>query len=279
MNEPSPPNVSDPSISAESAPVVTESGLLRALGPWTAASVVVGSIIGSGVFRKPQIIAESTPDFATAISVWVVGGVLTMMATLALAEVSVLFPKVGGPYVVLREGFGRWAGFLWGWVEFGIIRAAAVAALSAMFTDALFSLLNTVFDYSPANEWVKPSTTVSAILILAAVNVRGVLVSGALQLGLTVVKVATVASLIALPILVALFGPAGSLHVEEIAQPHAAGAAFSWSGYGTALVAVLWAYHGWLTLAPVAEEVKDPQRNLPIALLGTSRLKGVFMML
>ena len=268
MNEPSPPTASDPSISPESAPAVTESGLLRALGPWTAASVVVGSIIGSGVFRKPQIIAESTPDFATAISVWVVGGVLTMMATLALAEVSVLFPKVGGPYVVLREGFGRWAGFLWGWVEFGIIRAAAVAALSAMFTDALFSLLNTVFDYSPANDWVKPAVTLSAILTLAAVNVRGVLVSGGLQLGLTVVKVATLASLIALPVLVALFGPAGSLRVEEIAKPHAAGAAFSWSGYGTALVAVLWAYHGWLTLAPVAEEVKNPRRNLPIALLG-----------
>src|SRR5262245_13475853 len=109
--------------------------LLRALGPFMAIAIVVGTVIGSGVFKKPQTIAANLPDFSLIVLVWVLGGVLALLGALALAEVSVLFPVTGGNYVFLREGYGRLAGFLWGWVEFWIIRTASIAALATIFTE------------------------------------------------------------------------------------------------------------------------------------------------
>src|SRR5262245_46066070 len=95
--------------------------LVRALGPWMAMAVVVGTIIGSGIFKKPQQVAEYVPFFGLAALAWILGGVLALMGSLALAEVTVLYPKAGGNYVYLREGFGRLGGFLWGWVDFWMI--------------------------------------------------------------------------------------------------------------------------------------------------------------
>src|SRR5215510_342328 len=115
--------------------------LVRALGPVMGTAVVVGTVIGSGVFKKPQVVAENVPYFGVAASAWVLGGVLAMLGALALAEVAVLYPRAGGNYVFLREGYGRWAGFLWGWVEFWIIRGASAAALATAFADSLHDLL------------------------------------------------------------------------------------------------------------------------------------------
>src|SRR4051812_29354124 len=105
-------------------------GLVRALGPLMATAVVVGTVIGSGVFKKPQSISENVHFFGLTALVWVLGGVLALLGALALAEVAVLYPRAGGNYVFLREGYGRMAGFLWGWVEFLIIRASSLAALA-----------------------------------------------------------------------------------------------------------------------------------------------------
>src|SRR5947199_5778446 len=107
-------------------------GLVRALGPLMATAVVVGTVIGSGVFKKPQAVAENLPSFGLAAVVWVAGGLLALLGSLALAEVAVLFPRAGGNYVFLREGYGRLAGFLWGWVAFWIIRADSLAALAPL---------------------------------------------------------------------------------------------------------------------------------------------------
>src|SRR5207253_10612478 len=104
-----------------------DSGLLRALGPFTATAIVAGTVIGSGVFKKPESIAKSVPGFDLIALVWILGGVLALLGALALAEVAVLFPRAGGNYGFLREGYGRLAGFLWGRVEFWIIRAASIA--------------------------------------------------------------------------------------------------------------------------------------------------------
>src|SRR5215212_6270813 len=104
--------------------------LVRVLGPWMATAIVVGTVIGSGVFKKGKNVAENVPEFGLAISVWVLGGVLALLGSLAIAEVAVLFPRAGGNYVFLREGYGRMAGFLWGWVDFWIIRSASIAALA-----------------------------------------------------------------------------------------------------------------------------------------------------
>ena len=105
---------------------VKKPGLERALGPFMATAIVVGTVIGSGVFKKPATVALNVPQFGMAASVWVLGGVFAMLGALALAEVAVLYPRAGGNYVFLREGYGRLFGFLWGWVEFWIIRAASL---------------------------------------------------------------------------------------------------------------------------------------------------------
>src|SRR5262245_11410948 len=154
-------------------------GLIRALGPLMATAVVVGTVIGSGVFKKPQVVALNVPNFATAAVVWVLGGLLALLGGLALAEIAVLYPKAGGNYVFLREGYGRLFGFLWGWVEFWIIRGASLAALATVFSESLHDILkNPAFQQAFGLDWGdtplgtvgEDVLTVLVILGLAGVN-------------------------------------------------------------------------------------------------------------
>src|SRR5438876_1454060 len=157
--------------------------LVRALGPLMATAVVVGTVIGSGVFKKPQVVASNVPYFGLAALVWILGGLLALLGALAYAEVAVLYPKAGGNYVFLREGYGRLFGFLWGWVEFWIIRGASLAALATIFTESLRDVLrNQAFQEAsglnlgtePLAFWSQTWLTVAVILALAVVNVLGV---------------------------------------------------------------------------------------------------------
>ena len=127
-------------------------GLLRALGPFTATAIVAGTVIGSGVFKKPQTIAANVPGFDLIAMVWILGGVLALLGALTVAEVTVLFPRAGGNYVFLREGYGRLAGFLWGWVEFWIIRSASIAALATIFIESLHDILRQMFQATSGEE-------------------------------------------------------------------------------------------------------------------------------
>jgi len=114
--------------------------LKRELGTWPAISIVVGTVIGSGIFKKPQVIAANMPFFGPTMVIWILGGALAFLGALALAEAAVLWPRAGGNYIYLREAFGPGCGFLWGWVEFGIIKAATIAALGSLFADTIENL-------------------------------------------------------------------------------------------------------------------------------------------
>ncbi|MCI0457708.1 MAG: amino acid permease [Gemmataceae bacterium] len=267
-------------------------GLVRALGPLAAIAIVVGTVIGSGVFKKPQVVAENLPSFGLAATVWITGGLLALLGSLALAEVAVLFPRAGGNYVFLREAFGRPAAFLWGWVEFWIIRAASFAALATIFTESLHDILRSGSGGAVLTPWEQRALTVGVILMLALVNVRGVTWGGYLQLAVTTVKVASLLGIMILPFVILALGrspadripteavgmftqtPAagfpGGLPSASLSQLHAATAprAFTLAAFLTALLGVLWAYHGWMNIGPVAEEVRNPSRNLPLALIG-----------
>jgi amino acid transporter len=267
-------------------------GLVRALGPLMAMAVVVGTVIGSGVFKKPQAVAENLSTFGLAASVWVAGGLLALLGSLALAEVAVLFPRAGGNYVFLREGYGRPAAFLWGWVEFWIIRAASLAALATIFTESLHDILRAPSGSEVLGPWERTLLTVSIILALALVNVRGVRWGGLLQLLITTVKVASLLGIAALPFVILALGrspsqrvPAevvglfsatpdagfpGGLPSAALSQLHQATnlPVLTLGRLLTALLGVLWAYHGWMNVAPVAEEVRKPSRNIPLALIG-----------
>src|SRR4051812_4462137 len=177
--------------------------LARALGPLTATAVVVGTVIGSGIFKKPQAVAENVPYFGLAALVCVGAGVLVLLGALAYAEIAVLFPRAGGNYVFLREGYGRMAGFLWGWVEFWIIRGASAAALATMFTESFHDVLRQ--SLYPGEKvdvlafWPRQLLTVCVLVGLAAVNMRGTFLGGAVQFAITVLKVASLLFIIVLP--------------------------------------------------------------------------------
>jgi amino acid transporter len=248
-------------------------GLVRALGPVLATALVVGTVIGTGVFKKPKIVALNTPNLGFAILAWVLVGLLALLGGLSLAEVSILYPRAGGNYVFLREAYGRAAGFLWGWVEFWIIRSASIAALATIFSESLVGILRTPgicehLGLDP-NGWLAVKSneqyfTVAAILGLALFNLPGVRWGGFLQFFITAVKVGSLLAIIALPFIVAAFG----WNTEPATHPTATLKPFSIVGFGAALLGVIWAYHGWMNIAPVAEEIKHPNRNIPIALLG-----------
>jgi basic amino acid/polyamine antiporter, APA family len=255
-------------------------GLVRALGPLMATAVVVGTVIGSGVFKKPQVVADNVPYFGLAALVWVLGGLLALLGALALAEVAVLYPRAGGNYVFLREGYGRLAGFLWGWVEFWIIRSASIAALATIFAESLRDVLrNRAFQQvaglpvggDPLDIASQLWLTVAIILGLGFVNILGVRWGGFLQLFITVIKVGSLLAIALLPFLASMLAPSG----VSPPPPRPSILVPLWPSWGeldvtrvgAALVGVLWAYHGWMNLGPVAEEIRRPQRNIPLALL------------
>ncbi len=248
--------------------------LPRVLGPWMAVCVVVGTVIGSGIFKKPSAVAASVPDFGLAMVAWVLVGVITLMGSLALAEVAILYPRAGGNYVFLREGYGKWAGFLWGWVEFWIIRSGSIGALATIFTESLHEILRQARGMTGNEElltfWPRQGVTITVIAVLGWINARGTRWGGALQLVITFVKVFSLLSIALLPwIVMALALEVPTPPTVERLQPlwPSDWSNVDWRKFGTALIGIFWAYHGWMNIAPVAEEVKNPSRNIPRALL------------
>jgi amino acid transporter len=277
--------------------------LLRALGPFMAMAIVIGSTIGSGIFKKPQSVGENVDYFGLIMMVWILGGLLSLMGSLSLSEVAALFPQAGGGYVFLRESFGRLSAFLFGWVEFWIIQAAGLAALAVVFTDELTNLLiaSGMMQASGSNSWVtfplttywgRQFVTVAMIMLMAGINIRGVLWGGWMQTLVTSIKVATLLGILVLPFLALAWTlPTNVERKPELAKqdvepdkqqldrvtPRLENLSPIWptgptqvsmTGFGIALVGVLWAYNGWMNLAYIAGEIKRPQRNLPIALVG-----------
>jgi amino acid transporter len=244
-----------------------------------ATAIVVGTVIGSGVFKKPHAVAQAVPYSGLVALVWVLGGILVLLGALAYAEVTVLYPRAGGNYVFLREAYGRLAGFLWGWVYFWIICSASLAALATVFTDSLNDVVgNETFQRLaglPAGArlgfWEQRVVTVSVLLGLALVNIRGTTWGGGLQVAVTFVKVGSLVAIALLPLLLLARSsppPGGVTPSTDNLEPLWPGSgAVPLSGLGSALLGVLWAYHGWMNLAPVAEEVRNPRRNLPLSLL------------
>jgi APA family basic amino acid/polyamine antiporter len=259
------------------------SGLVRALGPILGTAIVVGTVIGSGVFKKPQQVALNVDYFGLTIGVWIAGGIFVMLGALTYAEVVVLYPRAGGSYVLLREAYGRLVGFLYGWVDFFVIRSASIAALATIFTESFNDVLkNEALQQTvglPAGThldfWAQRGLTATIIIGLALVNVLGVKWGGVLQLCITLVKVGSLLTIIVLPFAAyaaatadanvpapdpTLLRPVWPSSVNAIDMKMLV-------GLGAALLGVQWAYHGWQNIGPVAEEVRHPQRNIPLSLL------------
>lgn len=238
--------------------------LPRRLGLWSAVFVLVGSTIGSGIFRVPSTVANDVGAIGAIALIWVIGAAVALFGALTLAELAAIFPRSGGIYVFLREAYGPLPAFLFGWTELLVIRPSALGAIAMVFANYAASLFG--FDQSSAR-WL----AAGAIIILALANVRSVLWAAAIVNATTSAKIAALA-LIA--VIAFIFGdPAQGALVQTFTF-----APYSWGGFGVALIAVLWAYDGWADLTFIAGEVKDPQRVMPRALLvGTALVVVLYL--
>src|SRR5437879_7123112 len=243
--------------------------LPRRLGFWSAVAVLVGSTIGGGIFRTPAVIAERVPAPLPMFSVWVLGGLLALCGALTYAELAALFPRSGGVYVYIREGFGRLPAFLFGWTELVLIRASALGAIATPFAEYLLRSLG----YNPA---IEPyATTVhwvaaAAIAATATLNYVGLKWS---SLFLNLTTGAKYGALVLLVVLAFAVGQGNFAHFGVAAGTPSTGL------FGLALVSVLWAYDGWGDLSFVGGEVRDPERNMPRALLlGTLGVIAIYLL-
>lgn len=242
--------------------------LPRKIGLFTAVAVLVGSTIGGGIFRTPAVIAERVPSPGPMLAVWVLGGVLALCGALTYAELAAMFPRSGGPYVFIREGFRRMPAFLFGWTELLLIRASALGAIATPFAEYFLRSLGRNPEL-PQYQGEVHYVAAAAIAVTTVLNYVGVRWS-AIVLNLT-----TVAKSTALVLLVLLAFAVGRGDFRHFA---AAGGSLDASLFGLALVSVLWAYDGWADVSFVSGEVREPQKNLPRALLlGTACVITIYL--
>ncbi|MDX2151518.1 MAG: amino acid permease [Bryobacteraceae bacterium] len=257
--------------------------LKRALGVWSASAIVVGTVIGSGILLVPKTMIKEVGTPEMVFLVWIAGGLLSLAGALTYAELASAMPEAGGEYVYLREAYGPFFGFVYGWTQMWVAKSGSVATLAtgfflylANFRPELDSVLATIpLPIGPGGNPLEIRTgqllAMGVILFLGIVNYFGVRVGGTLQLVVTILKVALIFGVIA----VGLTASQGSSSNFNTAIPAGGG----WTGFFAALVAALWAYDGWNNVSMVSSEIRNPQRNLPLALIaGTALVMLIYLL-
>jgi basic amino acid/polyamine antiporter, APA family len=239
--------------------------LPRHLGLWSAVAVLIGSTIGSGIFRVPATVAERLQYPGPVFLAWVIGGLIALFGALTLAELAGALPRSGGVFAYILESFGPLPAFLFGWSELTVIRASALGAIATIFAEYLGYFI--------------PLTGMQVRLVAAAgVIVVGLLNYVGVDRAAVVMNLTTVAKYLALGGLVALAFTAGEGSVSHFSP--AWGPGINLSLIATALIAIMWTYDGWADLSFIGGEVKNPGRTLPRALiLGTSGILLIYLLL
>jgi APA family basic amino acid/polyamine antiporter len=279
-------------MTADSQGTVTPAqpaSLVRGLGLAGAVSVNIANMVGTGVFLKTRVMTCNVGSPELVLLVWIAAGLLALAGALTYAELSAMMPRAGGEYVYIREAYGRRWGFLFGWTQFAVARTASQAALAIGFAIFLNILLGGALDgaWITVNVfgWPVPfgGLQVVALGILGfatLINCAAVAFGGAVASWLTVVKIGLVLAIGAGAL---LFAPGDWSH---LLQANAGGACADVSpaargglaGFGAAMLGALWAYDGWNNVAPLAGEVRDPQRTLPRAfVLGLLVVGGLYV--
>ena len=246
--------------------------LVRGLTLADTTALVVGTVIGTGVFLKSAIMAQDAGSPVLVLTAWVAAGLLSLAGALSYAELGAMLPHAGGEYVYLRRSYGELAAFLFGWMRFVVAGSGSIAILGVGFATFLSALV-------PMPSWTHATYTlmgqtmhwqfgvtqlvaIAAIAFFAVVNCLTVVVGGRVQTALTILKVGGIA--------VVVFGiaflsrTADWSHLAAAPGRHDGGT----GAFGLAMLAALWAYDGWNTMPMAAGEVKDPGRNVPRALIG-----------
>lgn len=254
--------------------------LPRRLGLFSAVAVLVGSTIGSGIFRSPAGIAEKIPDPAWFFLAWVIGGACVLAGALTYAELAAALPRTGGIFVYLREGFGRLPAFLFGWAELTIVRASALGAIATVFAEYLLRMLGVpvMVEYQTSTGPIMQSAAAVHYVAAAAITLVGLLNFVGVKIGAVVQNLTTSTKYIALLILVAASFLLGGDAVPAAAALTAPGGSTTISLFGLALISILWVYDGWADVTFVSGEVRRPERYLPLALfIGTSAVIGIYL--
>ena len=262
----------DPTDSPKSSPATEETQLVRGLTPFHTISLVVGAVIGTGVFLKAAIMAQTLGSPVLVLSAWVVAGMLSLAGALTYGELAALLPRVGGDYVYLREAYGNGPAFLYGWMRFVVASSGSIASLAVGFATFLSALLplNQVWVthvyrvYGQTLTWQFGSQQVLAVAVIvffSAVNCRGVVLVGKIQSFMTVLKLAGIAVIIG-----GVFLLSKTATIAHLAAPAGARPWPGFASFGTAMLAALWAYDSWNQAPMVASEVRQPERTLPFAL-------------
>jgi APA family basic amino acid/polyamine antiporter len=259
-------------------------GLRRSLGFWTASAVVVGSIIGSGIFLVSSDMIKAVGSPGMVFVVWVFGGVLSLLGALTYAELAAAMPEAGGEYAYLNRAFGPAWGFIHGWanslVGFSASIAAKVAALytyCAVFFPGLKDVLYTVplpigSNGGPLEINAGQLLGIVLVLVLMGVNYVGVRAGGRVQVFTTGLKMLLIFGIIAAGLVLGR-GSSANLHSSVVAVPGGV------AGFFAALVAALWAYDGWNYAGTLGADVENPGRNLPkVLILGTGAVIAIYLL-
>jgi APA family basic amino acid/polyamine antiporter len=256
-------------------------GLLPSLGLFTTIMLVVGGVIGSGIFRKPGVMASQLGSPEVLLLVWVLAGVITLFGALTNAEIAGMIPETGGQYVYFERMYGPFFAFLYGWATFAVMQSASISAVAYVFAEystqfvplpefgpalADWSFhLPFIGDVTPLREIGTKGVAAALIALLTVVNFLGVRFGGLVQNVFTVAKVAALLLLVLGAFLLPTGGSVANLTTPS-ATLHLSGLAL-FAGIAAALQGAFWAYDGWNKITYVAGEVKQPQRNIPLGLL------------
>ena len=247
--------------------------LIRGLTLTDTTALVVGTVIGTGVFIKSAIMAQDAGSPMLVLTAWVAAGFLSLAGALSYAELGAMMPHAGGEYVYLRRSYGELAAFLFGWMRFVVAGSGSIAILGVGFATFFSAIVpmtavwgHTTYTFlGRTMQWQFGMTqivAIAAILAFAIVNCLTVVVGGRVQTALTVLKVGGIAVVV---FGIALFSSSADwTHLAAAASGHSGGLA----AFGLAMLAALWAYDGWNNMPMAAGEVKDPGRTVPRALIG-----------
>jgi APA family basic amino acid/polyamine antiporter len=267
-------NTPDPGPSAPSPPAgdaaesPNKAELVRQLSMWDSAAIIVGTIIGSGIFLMPGLVARNLGSPGLVLITWVLGGFMSLLGALIFAELTSFMPATGGIYVFLKDAFGSMASFVFGWLYLLAIKPAAVATITIGVATYLRELV-------PLSDMGVNAAAIALIVLLSTIHYRGVRLGSSVMNFLTALKILLIAAFIILGLT--------SSRADWGALGGGAAGAFSLdtlSSIGVALALVLWAYDGWADISYIAGEVKNPGRSLPAAIvLGTIGVIVIYMLM
>jgi len=256
--------------------------------------LVIGGVIGSGIFRKPGVMAAQVGSPELLLGVWVLAGVLTLFGALTNAEIASMIPETGGQYIYFERMYGPFLAFLYGWAIFAIIQCGSIAAITYVFAEYATHFLPLpelpatlaawsfhvpfVGDVSPLKEIGVKCLAAAVIVLLTAINYLGVRFGGLVQNIFTIAKVAAMLLLVIAAFCLPTGGSTANLTTPS-AHIHLTGLALV-AGIAAALQGAFWAYDGWNKLTYIAGEVKQPQRNIPLGLFwGMLAVTAVYLLI